>query len=141
METFLILTPPLAGIIALGYVVTANLLRAWLKHRVKLALLEKLQHDPAHAESLADLEALLEEGSAGPEGRRLDYRVLGVTLAGFGMASLAAAWLFGEPEWMTGAYFGGVICLAVGFILALLGLILRYVERLPGEFRHRSLKR
>lgn len=137
LETFLILAPPLAGIIALGYVVAANLLRVWLKHRVKLALLEKLQHDPAHAESLADLEALLGQGGIGPEGRWLDYRVLGVTLAGLGMLSLVTAWLFGEPEWMTGAYFGGVICLAAGSILVLLGVILHYVERLPGEF-HRG---
>ncbi len=132
METFLILAPLLAGIIALGYTIAANLLRVWLKHRVKLALLEKLQHDPAHAESLEELQAILEEDSAGSErAARVDYRVLGVTLAALGMFSVLAAWLFGEPEWMTGAYFGGVICVAVGFILALLGLVVRYLEKLP----------
>ncbi len=138
METFLILVPLLAGIIALGYIIAANLLRVWLKHRLKLALLEKLQHDPSHRESLDELQALLDESAAETERvARVDYRVLGVTLAGLGLLSLLAAWLFGEPEWMTGLYFGGVICLAAGFILALLGLVVRYVERLVGEPLHK----
>jgi hypothetical protein len=132
VDTLVILVPLLAGIIALGYIVITNVLRLWLKHRVKLVLLEKLQHDPAHAESLEKLESLLEEDSAGA-GRAawVDYRVLGVTLAALGLTSLLSAWLFGEPEWMTGAYFGGVICVAVGFILALLGQVMRYLERFP----------
>ncbi len=134
METFLILAPLLAGIIALGYVIAANLLRVWLKHRLKLALLEKLQHDPSHRESLEELQALLDESASATGGAvRVDYRVLGVTLAALGLLSLLVAWLFGEPEWMTGLYFGGVICLAAGFILALLGLVVRYVERLVAE--------
>jgi len=134
VETILILAPLLVGIIALGYTIAANLLRVWLKHRVKLALLEKLQHDPAHTESLEELQALIEENSVGSErAARVDYRVLGLTLAALGMPALLAAWLFGEPEWMTGAYFGGAICVAVGFILALLGVIVGYLERLPGE--------
>jgi len=138
LETFLILAPLLAGIIALAYVIAANLLRVWLKHRLKLALLEKLQHDPSHRESLDELQALLDESTSGTEQAvRMDYRVLGVTLAALGMLSLLAAWLFGEPEWMTGLYFGGVICLAVGVILALLGLVVRYVERLVGEPLHK----
>lgn len=134
METFLILAPLLAGIIALGYVIAANLLRVWLKHRLKLALLEKLQHDPSHRESMEELQALLDESASATGGAvRVDYRVLGVTLAALGLLSLLVAWLFGEPEWMTGLYFGGVICLAAGFILALLGLVVRYVERLVAE--------
>lgn len=134
METILIVVPLLAGIIALGYTIAANLLRVWLKHRVKLALLEKLQHDPAHTESLEELQALVNEDCAGSERvARVDYQVLGLTLAALGMPALLAAWLFGEPEWMTGAYFGGAICVAVGFILALLGAVVRHLERVPTE--------
>lgn len=137
METLWILVPLLTGIIALAYTVAANLLRVWLKHRVKLALLEKLQHDPAHRESLDELQALLDEADAASEhSARLDYRVLGAALAALGSASLFAVWVLGEPEWMTGAWFGGAICIAVGAILALLGLVVRYLERLPvGDFR------
>ena len=138
METVLILAPLLAGIIALGYIIAANLLRVWLKHRLKLALLEKLQHDPSHRESLDELQALLDERGAGTGvSNRVDYRVLGVTLTALGLVSLLVAWLFGEPEWMTGLYFGGVICLAAGIILALLGLVVWYVERLVSEPLHK----
>ncbi|MBL7645823.1 MAG: hypothetical protein JNK74_06485 [Candidatus Hydrogenedentes bacterium] len=138
METFFILAPLLVGIIALGYVIAANLLRVWLKHRLKLALLEKLQHDPSHGETLEELQALLDESASTTGGSvRVDYRILGVTLAALGLLSLLAAWLFGEPEWMTGLYFGGVICLAAGFILALLGLVVRYVERIVAEPLHK----
>lgn len=139
METILILAPLLGGIIALGYTIAANLLRVWLKHRVKLALLEKLQHDPAHTESLEELQALIEENTAGSErAARVDYRIMGLALAAMGMPALLAAWLVGEPEWMTGAYFGGAICVAVGFILALLGAVLRYLERVPTEYIRRG---
>jgi len=138
LETFFILAPLLVGIIALGYIIAANLLRVWLKHRLKLALLEKLQHDPSHGETLEELQALLDESASTTGGSvRVDYRILGVTLAALGLLSLLAAWLFGEPEWMTGLYFGGVICLAAGFILALLGLVVRYVERLVAEPLHK----
>ena len=138
METFLILAPLLAGIIALGYIIAANLLRVWLKHRLKLALLEKLQHDPSHRESLDELQALLDERGVGTGvANRVDYRVLGVTLTALGLVSLLVAWLFGEPEWMTGLYFGGVICLAAGINLALLGLVVWYVERLVSEPLHK----
>lgn len=138
METFLVLAPPLAGIVALVYIIAANLLRVWLKHRLKLALLEKLQHDPAHRESLDELQALLDESTlATGRSVRVDYRVLGVSLAALGLLSLLAAWLIGEPRWTTGLYFGGVICLATGFILTLLGLVVRYVERLVAEPLHR----
>ena len=135
METILILAPVMGGIIALGYTIAANLLRVWLKHRVKLALLEKLQHDPAHTASLEELQALFNEDGVGSDRvARVDYRVLGFTLVILGMPALLAAWFLGEPEWMTGAYFGGAICVAVGFILALLGMVVRYLERMPEEF-------
>ena len=61
----------------------------------------------------------------------VDHVVVGVTLAALGTLSALAAWCCGGQGWMAGAYLGGVVCVAVGFILTLLGLITRYLARLP----------
>lgn len=133
MKTLLIVAPLLLGIIALAYTVAANLLHVWLNHRVKMALLERLQADPAQLENLRELQQMLDASTKTESWQLVDHVVVGVTLAALGILSALAAWCCGGQGWMTGAYFGGVICVAVGFILTLLGLITRYLARLPLE--------
>jgi len=132
LNTVYIVAPLLMGIILLLYTIFANLLRVWLDHRVKLALLEKLQKDPGAPASLEELAALLDDRSEESAGRdQVDYAVVGFVLAGIGVASALAGYLWGHGPASAGIYFGGVACVAVGAILILLGLLLRYLERLP----------
>lgn len=127
-----IVVPLLLGIIALVYTVAANLLRVWLNHRVKIALLERLQADPAPLDSPHALQDLVNSDLAHTQSpNRVDYVVAGVTLAALGTCSALAAWCCGAREWMAGAYLGGIVCVAVGFILTLLGLLMRYLSKLP----------
>jgi len=134
VKTLLIIAPLLLGIIALAYTVAASLLSVWLNHRVKMALLKKLQSDPGAMEGLQDLQEFVNGPESGAQpGQRVDHVIVGMTLASLGIVSALAAWCFGGQGWMTGAYFGGVICVAVGCILTLLGLITRYLARLPIE--------
>lgn len=129
-----ILTPILLGIIALAYTIAANLLRVWIDHRVKIALLEKLQRDPARAPSPEELRELLEGSAEGRERRdTVDFVIAGSALAAMGVASAFTAWCFGGGGWLTGAYLGGIVCVIVGFILALLGMVVRYLTRSPVE--------
>lgn len=134
MKTLLIVLP-LLGIIALAYTVTANLLRVWMNHRVKMALIEQLQEEAGCLDDVHELASRLDRDTR--RGRHVDHVVVGVTLAALGILSALAAWGFGGPSWITGAYFGGVVCVAVGFILTLLGLITRYLARLPVESRRK----
>lgn len=134
MNTLIIVVPLLLGIIALAYVIVANLLRVWLNHRVKMVLLEKLQEDPDRLDGARDLQDLVNDGSyTKNSGGLVDHVVLGVTLAAFGTLSALTSWCCGGQGWMAGAYLAGVICVALGFILTLLGLITRYLSRLPIE--------
>lgn len=123
----------LAGIIALGYTVVANLLRVWLNHRVRLALLEAAEPRPGHA---GEVDSLV-RGAAPVAGRPplVDHVTLGVTLAVLGSASALLAWFLGGRSWMAGAFLGGVACIALGFLLTLLGLLMRYLSRLSVDRR------
>ena len=142
MEPFWTFVPLLLGIIALAYVVTANLLRLWLKHHIKMALLETFQDHPAQFESVEHLHALLRAPGSGLQRRLLvDYVIVGVTLAAIGTGSALVAWCFGDRDWMTGAYLGGIMSVAVGLILTLLGLIVRYLERVPIEAPRKGVSR
>ncbi|MBX3177810.1 MAG: hypothetical protein KF886_10640 [Candidatus Hydrogenedentes bacterium] len=132
MKTLWIVLPLLAGIIALAYTVVANLLRVWLNHRVRLALLEAAEPGPGHSGEPPEVESLV-CGAAPVAGRPplVDHVTLGVTLAVLGSASALIAWFLGGQPWMAGAFLGGVACIAVGFLLTLLGLLMRYLSRLP----------
>lgn len=132
MNTFLIIAPLLAGIIALVYTIASNLMRVWVRHRLAMALLERLQHEPDHAETLESLERLALTPAPGEAGAPwVDHRTTGLVLAVTGLGSILVAGLFGDPTWKGGLFIGGVVCLAVGAILALLGFVTGYVERLP----------
>lgn len=129
-----IVTPILLGIIALAYTIAANLLRVWLDHRIKIALLEKLQRDPSRAPSPDELRDLLEGSRSGPgNNSRIDFVIAGPALAAMGGASAFTAWCLGGGGWLTGAYLGGIVCVIVGVILALLGMVVRYLTRSPVE--------
>jgi hypothetical protein len=132
LNTVYIVAPLLLGIILLLYTIFASLLRVWLDHRVKLALLEKLQKDPNSPATLDEVAALL-DGSSEESARKgkVDYTVVGFVLAAIGLASALSGYLWGHGPASAGIYFGGVACVAVGAILVLLGLLLRYLERLP----------
>lgn len=125
-----------AGIIALAYTVVANLLRVWLDHRVRLALLEAAEPGAGHSRAASEVESLV-RGAAPVAGRPplVDHVTLGVTLAVIGSASALLAWFLGGRSWMAGAFLGGVACVAVGFLLTLLGLLMRYLSRLPVDRR------
>lgn len=139
MNTLLIIAPLLAGIIALVYTIASNLVRVWVRHRLAMALLEKLQHEPDHAETLESLERLALPPNPGEAGAPwVDHRTTGLVLAASGLATVLAAGLLGDPTWKAGLSIGGVICLAVGAILALLGFVTRYVERLPAGLPRKS---
>ncbi|MBI3118376.1 MAG: hypothetical protein HYZ00_06805, partial [Candidatus Hydrogenedentes bacterium] len=58
--TLLIALPLVLAAIFLMYGLFRNLVRLWLDHRVKMALLEKLEHRPDLVNSVQDLQSLLE---------------------------------------------------------------------------------
>ena len=59
MKTLFVVVPLLVGMLILLYTIVANLLRVWLAHNVKMALLERLQHGVEDPTTPEDLQALL----------------------------------------------------------------------------------
>lgn len=129
MNTLLVLLPLIIVLILLAYTVIRNIVRLWLDHRVKVALLERLEQRPDLVHSVEELHDLLDGPGSSPEEPRIDYLITGVILAVLGIIFVVFNGWLGRTYWAAGAYFGGVVCVALGFLLAMTGLILRFMRQ------------
>ncbi len=112
----------LVGVIGLG--IARALFQTWVDHRVRLLLLENLERNPdapaSGREMLENLDRLVDR-------RRHDYALTGVFLAGIGLACTGYGRFVGLGRLAVGMYVGGMICVALGVSLALLGLFVQYL--------------
>ncbi len=132
--TILVALPIIFVLVLLVHTITRSIGRVWLDHRVKLALLEKLEKNPNLVTSFDDLQDLL-DSTDNPEqaGQRQDILVTGVILAVCGAACALYFGNLGRGQTAVGAYIGGVACVVLGFLLTLVGLVTRYLSRPPSE--------
>jgi len=138
MNAVVMTLPLLIVIVTLIYTVIRSIGRVWLEHRVRMALLEKLENRPELIKSFNELHGLLDTNSSEEERtNRQDYLLTGVMLAVLGVVCVILYSTIGGGRWAVGAYWGGVACVVLGFLLALLGLLLRFLARLPSERRQR----
>lgn len=129
MYTVLVMAPFVLVFAVLVYAVARRLTQSWVEHRVKLAVLERVEQNPELLESFQDLE---EANASASEGGRHDFVLTGAVLALIGGATiLIALFIMGSGRMAVGAYFGGVACVVLGFILALLGFLVRFLSRAP----------
>lgn len=135
--TFVITIPMILVVVALIVSIVRNISRAWLDHRVKLALLNKLESRPELLRSFDDLQALMDDSPGEDEGPRQDFIVTGVLLAVMGLLFVIRYGTYGAGRLAVGAYVGGVACVAIGFILAIVGILVRFLSRTPVQVRQR----
>lgn len=130
MASLILILPALLVLLAVAYLLTRALARAFLEYRVKISLLRRLDRKPELLGSLEDLNALVEADVAvHPRRPRLDLGVTGAALALVGLASAFAAQRYGVGQWAVGAFFGGVASVVLGALLALVGLVVRLLGR------------
>ncbi|MBM3290446.1 MAG: hypothetical protein FJY92_09865 [Candidatus Hydrogenedentes bacterium] len=130
METLLLLIPLLAILVTLAYGVAQVLIRAWLDYRVRLAFLDKLEKDPALLGPHADMAAVMSGlTSTSHAYHRQNYATTGLVLTAIGIASLVAGRLLRSGEFAVGIYLGGVLCIVLGLVIALVGSIARLMSR------------
>lgn len=130
----LIASPLLIVLIVLVYTIGRSIGRLWLDHRVKLALLEKLEKNPDLVSSMDDLQELLDSPETlEQQPFRQDLLIVGVVLAVLGALFAVYFGNLGRGQTAVGAYIGGVVCVVLGFLLALIGLLARYLSRPPKE--------
>jgi len=136
MTSFILTFPALVILLAVGYLLTRALARAFLEYRVKLSLLRHLDRKPELLGSLNDLNALVEaDVEVHPRRPRVDWGVTGASLAVMGLACAFVAQRYGVGKWAVGAYIGGVACVVLGALLALVGLVVRLLARSPRRWR------
>jgi hypothetical protein len=119
----------LAGLLFLFFLgVGLGILRAivqtWVDHRVRLVLLENLEQHPDSREAaqkmLADLDHISRR-------KRHDYTLTGILLALIGLGCATYGRFVGLGRLAVGMHVGGMVCVALGVLLALLGLLIYYL--------------
>ena len=132
MRTYILAIPLIAATITLGYIILREMTRVWLDHRVKMALLERLEHKPDLLYSFQEVQELLDDSPPPVErNRKIDITQTGVFLALIGLISVILYGVAGRSQWAVGAYFGGVACVVIGFLLTTIGLVIRILRRPP----------
>ncbi len=129
MNPFVLLLPAFFIAIAVAYGIFHALGRVWLEHRVKLALLKKLESRPELIPSFEDLQELVDHVSAGPVTLRQDFRVTGFFLLILGIGSVVWGRVFSLGRISVGLNLGGLVCVCLGFVLVLLGFLLHDASR------------
>lgn len=130
METLFILIPLAVILVTVLYGVLQALVQAWLDYRVRLTFLEKLEHNPQLAATSADLTNIVVAGSSNQGySPKQNYAVTGLILAGIGLVCVGAGRFLRLGEVAVGAFLGGMACVFLGLIIALLGFIIRVASR------------
>ncbi len=139
MRVSVLMLPFLLGLAVFLYVVFRSLFRAWIDHRVRMALLEKVEHKPELLRAFEELEepaAPVATDSEQPV--KTDLTLTGVSLTVIGVIFVLVNGVLGKSEWAVGAYFGGVACIVLGFVLCSVGLLVRFLETSPIRERKRK---
>lgn len=103
--------------------------RVWINHRVRLELLQRLENTPELIDEVPQIQELFESPEIEiVEEYPIDFVLTGVFLVGFGLICVIFDYLFGTGQVAVGVYWGGVICVGLGFILVLLGFFLRFLS-------------
>lgn len=132
MRFYILSIPLLVAVVTLVYIVLREMTRVWLEHRVKMLLLERLEDRPDLLYSFQDLQQLLDGRPADKESAgKSDLSLTGLFLGLIGLIFVIVNAVIGSSQWGVGAYFGGVACVAIGFLLTTIGLVARLLRRPP----------
>ncbi len=138
MQLSLFTIPLVLALAGLLYLVFRSLARAWLDHRIRMAILERAEHKPEFLELLDDPAGPSPETEASQGAHpKADLTMTGIILGLIGLIFVLINGVVGRSQWSVGAYFGGVACVVIGFILASVGLLTRYLEGAPLGSRKR----
>lgn len=133
MESFLILIPLLLVLVTLLYSVLYAILRAWLDYRVRITLLDKVDHNPQLLETSQDLERLVTEQRTDNTKVRQNYALTGLMIAAIGIGCIVFGRMLRVGDVAVGTYLGGMLCFLLGAVLAALGGLVRILSRDPTQ--------
>lgn len=128
-STYIIIVPAVLFLCGGAYLMLRSFFRIWLEHRVKMALLEKLERQPDLAGTFPEIQRLLDTPAPPDRAAPINYVLTGIFLALIGLSCAILAQRYFSGRYATGVYFGGVLCVPVGFMMTLLGLVTRLLSR------------
>ena len=128
VNPLLIVLPILALTFAVAYGAFRSFGRLWIEHKVRLALLERIQEKPELIESFPDLRDLVFTGNAAG---RQSYPLTGVLLGVIGAGCVLGGRALRVGKLAVGIYSGGLICIGLGVLLALAGIAIQWFSRNP----------
>ncbi len=130
MRSLLITIPLLAALMLLVYWAIRSVFRLWIRHQVKMAILDRIERKPDLLRSVDVIPEFL-DGISSDSGETppMNVTLTGVILATIGITCSIVYAAIGGGRWAVGAYWGGVACVVLGFIIALFGLMAGYLSR------------
>jgi hypothetical protein len=122
---------PLIVVLAtITYGIVRALGRIWLDHRIRLALLDKLLEKPELIESYTEVQHVVVNAFDGASNRpHQDYALTGIILTAIGVASALLGHGGEAGRISVGLFVGGWICIALGLLLAVIGVFIHRLER------------
>lgn len=131
MLVFLMMLPLIIVIVALSYLIARNIGQVWVDYRVRLALLERIEQSPELLDEFPELLDTPQQDT--PETSVQSLTQTGAMLAIIGLVCVILYASVGSGYWAVGAYWGGVACVALGFLMVLLGLLVRFLSKPPSD--------
>lgn len=132
MRIYIFTIPLIVAVVTLVYMIIREMTRVWLEHRVKMLLLERLEDKPELMYSFDEVQELLDGRPASEEQQtKVNLAATGLFLAIIGLLFVLLNAVIGRTQWGVGAYFGGVACVVIGFLLTTIGLVIRLLRRPP----------
>lgn len=122
--------PLVLAVFAIVLGVLRSIVTAWLNYRLRLAVLRKLEKNPEMAGSPAEAQDLFEGlTTVSRDSAPQDYTLTGVALGviGAGCILVGLNWRMGQLA--AGVYWGGMICVFLGALLAMVGLVIGMMAR------------
>lgn len=114
----------------LAYGVIQSLVLVWLDHRLKLTLLGKLEKAPDVFRSPDEIQSLLSGlATSSSMSKRQDYCATGTVLGCIGLLCVIAGKTVRIGQLAVGVYLGGLICVFIGLVLFLVGVLIRSLSK------------
>jgi len=112
------------------YALTRAIGVIWIKYRVRMAVLKRLEREPDLLASPKRMETAVSDASARYKSySRQDFGLTGLLLALMGLCGIGLGLELRSGSFAVGAYVGGFVCAILGSAMALLTMFFRWATR------------
>ncbi len=138
MDSAIFIIPILLSIALLFcYGVGRTFVQLWAIHRKKVAILSRYEENPSDFQSSQEvIEQISAQELRNQRAVRQDYTITGTGLAAIGITALLIGRVLAYGQVAVGLYIGGIACVLLGVLIALLGYLVRALTRplvAPGD--------